>query len=493
MKNIAVLGGGLTGLSAAFHLSRRFPTAQIAVYNTDARFGGWVRSQRVTVSDADVVLEAGPRTLRPNARSVLELIHLLDLSSSLVTVPKTSEAARSRFLYVPEFGGLHRLPSTPLDLLKWFGLSAKSNLDRLLLSSLCREPFRRWNRSPGHDDESVDDFMTRRFGSEFSRIFASALVHGIYAADARKLSIRSAFPSLWDAEERGKGSVISGFLRRARHSTSTEEGVPYKLGSVEEKMQDTSVFTFRDGIGTITNALVKYLRGRPNVRMQGGVSITGIRIHPRSKQFELITTGLETVSPTHIVSTLPLFRLQSLLTPATPLPHLTANTYTSVTVVNLVFKRPPSSSPPLHPDGFGYLVPRPLAGYYDGSNRFGVLGCVFDSSSAAAQDTSRGVVKMTVMLGGPYPSCQLSVPDLLNELSIHLGRPLPEPLLVKLHHNKHCIPLLSVGHLQRIEELRHILANEPWTGRMEVIGAGVGGVSVGDCIEAGRNVGKKWT
>ena len=193
------------------------------------------------------------------------------------------------------------------------------------------------------------------------------------------------------------------------------------------------------------------------------------------------------------MSTLPLSRLQSLLTPATPLPHLTANTYTSVTVVNLVFPRPPASSPPLHPDGFGYLVPRSPDGYSRGSNRLGILGCVFDSSSTAAQDTGRDVVKMTVMLGGPHPRPQFSIPDVLSELSIHLGRPLPEPLLARVHHNEHCIPLLSVGHQQRMEELRHVLANEPWTGRMEVIGAGVGGVSVGDCIEAGRCVGKAWT
>ncbi|KAG6332443.1 hypothetical protein ID866_6649 [Astraeus odoratus] len=499
-KAIAVIGGGLTGLSAAFHLSRRFPGTHIAVYNAEARFGGWVRSERARVSftghngrheQADVVLEAGPRTLRPNSRGVLELIHLLDLSPTLVTVPKSSEAARSRFLYIPEFGGLRRIPSAPLDVLTWSGLSSGS-LGRLLFSSVAREPFIGKNRPPGLDDESVDDFMTRRFGRDFSRVFASALVHGIYAADAQRLSLCSAFPFLWEAEEQGNGSVVSGFLRRSRNKAA----VTYELGNVEEKMKNVSVYSFRDGIGALTNALVKYLRRQPNVHMHGGVAITGIRIDPRSKQLKLTTSGLETVFPTHVVSTLPLFRLQSLLTPATPLPHLTANTYSSVTVVNLVFQRPPSSSPPLHPEGFGYLIPRPSDGYFSGINRLGILGCVFDSCSTAVQDTSEAVVKLTVMLGGPYASCSRShvnIPDLLSELSMQLGRPLPEPLLVKVHHNQHCIPLLSVGHLQRMAQLRQVLASEPWVNQMEVIGAGVGGVSVGDCVEAGRNVGNLWT
>ena len=166
-----------------------------------------------------------------------------------------------------------------------------------------------------------------------------------------------------------------------------------------------------------------------------------------------------------------------------------------MTVVNLVFHLHPSSSLPLHPDGFGYLVPRPVDGY-SAAKGSGILGCVFDSSSTATQDTP-GIVKMTVMLGGPYiPGStsppQVDIPTLLSELSDQLGRPLPSPLFVKVHSNTRCIPLYAVGHLQRMEELKSALVSEPWNGRMEVVGAGVGGVSVGDCVEAGRSVGRAW-
>ena len=73
---IAVLGGGLTGLSSAFHLSRRYPKAEIFLLDRQAQLGGWVRSERVKlpISGASVVLEGGPRTLRPNGKSVLELV-----------------------------------------------------------------------------------------------------------------------------------------------------------------------------------------------------------------------------------------------------------------------------------------------------------------------------------------------------------------------------------------------------------------------------------
>ena len=78
-NHVVVLGGGITGLSAAFYLARKHPTVQITLVEKSTRFGGWVRSERVQVCDshgnrARVLLEAGPRTIRPNAKSVLELV-----------------------------------------------------------------------------------------------------------------------------------------------------------------------------------------------------------------------------------------------------------------------------------------------------------------------------------------------------------------------------------------------------------------------------------
>ena len=95
---------------------------------------------------------------------------------------------------------------------------------------------------------------------------------------------------------------------------------------------------------------------------------------------------------------------------------------------------------------------------------------------------------MTAMLREPV----VSVPRLIETLSQQLGMRLPKPFLVKVQDNVHCIPLLRVGHLQRMHELSCVLRGEPWRGKLEVIGAGVGGVSVGDCVEAGRRVGRGW-
>lgn len=77
-QHITVLGGGLTGLASAFHLSHRFPTSSITIVEKQDRLGGWIRSERAQIKDsrgaASVLLETGPRSLRPSAKSVLELV-----------------------------------------------------------------------------------------------------------------------------------------------------------------------------------------------------------------------------------------------------------------------------------------------------------------------------------------------------------------------------------------------------------------------------------
>lgn len=200
------------------------------------------------------------------------------------------------------------------------------------------------------------------------------------------------------------------------------------------------------------------------------------------------------------MSTLSLPCLQSLIPKLSPLPHLTVNPYSTVILINLVFAKPPIGLR-LHPPGFGYLVPRPPENFFYLNP--GILGVVFDSEALSSQDIGpEAVVKMTVMLGGPHtlkPS-DIAVQGVLKHVAQQMGHKegdlvtqlLMSPLYYKVHRQQECIPTLTVGHLKRMEELRGALQQDPWQGRMEVIGAGVGGVSFGDCVEAGRKVGLSW-
>ena len=184
-------------------------------------------------------------------------------------------------------------------------------------------------------------------------------------------------------------------------------------------------------------------------------------------------------------------------------------------MLNFIFACPPAE---IHAEGFGHLAPRPPKGYTSllGSSSLGILGVVFDSCSLHEQDSpaipdyyhNGSHTKVTVVMGGPYP-CQPLPPKLLSidrdsppsivhsvldELKIQLNRDLPDPVYWRIWNNESCIPTLLPGHVERVQEIKRTLKVSPkWNRRLSVIGAGIGGViSVADCIEAGRQVGRDW-
>lgn len=91
---------------------------------------------------------------------------------------------------------------------------------------------------------------------------------------------------MWQAEERGGGSILRGFLKKKKEAAA-EEADDYALGNVEEMMKDVSVFSFQDGIRMIPDALVRELKKNPKVNLESGVEVTSLRLNPLDKKFEV--------------------------------------------------------------------------------------------------------------------------------------------------------------------------------------------------------------
>lgn len=306
-RHVAILGGGITGLTSAFYVSRRFPDALVTVLEKSPTLGGWLKSERVDItSRSSVLLEAGPRSFRPGAKGLMELvifclsylifevitqhlaraqINLLGLTPHLLTTPKSSPAARNRYLHLPPNRGLVAVPSSI-----WGALT--SPLRSLLIPPILREALRAPNR-PGSDcaeehDESVDAFLTRRFGAEFARVFGSSLVHGIYAADARRVSMRAAFGRIWEMGERAGGSVVRGMVGQTVFGgRKPPKAHTYELGEVEERLRGVSIFSFRDGVGMIVDRLEQWLRARRGVRICVETSVSSLGYNPELDKFNV--------------------------------------------------------------------------------------------------------------------------------------------------------------------------------------------------------------
>ncbi|TXT07339.1 hypothetical protein VHUM_03059 [Vanrija humicola] len=478
-RRIAVLGAGLSGLTAAYRISTLLPTARIYLLDA-ARQGGWVKSDRHRVSfvsgdgertEGEITCETGPRSIRPRggpgAPAMLKLIRDAGLEDAIVPIPSTHPAARNRYLLTP--GGLERVAPSPLALLKPASLSAA------LVRGAALEPFRAVPR-PYPADESVQAYFTRRFGARVAHI-ASAFVHGVYAADPSALSLRSAFGILHDAEKR-RGSVVLGMLRGVAtpEAKAAEAAAWAELGELGTKRKDWSMYALRGGMQALTSRL-------GDAAAANGVDV---RCGDEGRVMGLTKTadGVESgpLSVSHVVSALPPRQLAALAA----LPHLTHNPSTTVGVVNVVYPLSPSQ---IHPNGFGYLIPR------NDASPHAALGVVFDST--ALPGTGDGplegkITKLTVMMGGPYwSSYGGSVPAggadaLVAPALAHLQSTFPvlrgtEPLLVAPHLNAECIPTYAPGHGARLRETHEAIARD-WAGRLSVVGAGYGGVSVNDCV-----------
>jgi protoporphyrinogen/coproporphyrinogen III oxidase len=216
-------------------------------------------------------------------------INLLGLTPAILTTSRNSPAAKRRYLHIPPTKGLVAVPTSILGFLT-------SPLNYFILPILLealRPPNRPLASKPNGEalqpveDESVDSFLTRRFGPGIARVFGSSLVHGIYASDSRQTSMRAAFGRVWKAEEKD-GSVVRSLLREAFFSVgkgSSENG--YELGGVEEKLKGVSVFSFKDGIAMLPRAMEDWFKRRQNVRIRTAVGAHSLDLNPFTKSFEV--------------------------------------------------------------------------------------------------------------------------------------------------------------------------------------------------------------
>ncbi|KAI9840733.1 MAG: oxygen-dependent protoporphyrinogen oxidase [Sclerophora amabilis] len=481
-KDIAVIGGGVTGLATTYYLSSKYPDVPVHLYESGPKLGGWIQTKHVDVGDGSVVFEQGPRNLRPstvNGMITLDLIDELGIQDQMMTTPKTSNAAKNRFVYYPDH--LVRVPTTAFGaVLGSFWEPALSGL----VSGILKEPF--LGRRPSTlEDESVGDFVSRRIGSQMADNIVSAVIHGVYAGDLYQLSAKSLLPLQWHLE--GKhGSILQGILKERTPMMTTADAHIHRemldKGIFEKfDINNTSVYTFRRGIQTLVEALEKTLEKRPNVHVKLQTKIQSIGFNSGSSEINIKTATADN-HHTNAICTLPASTLSSLSVPA--LPAFAQMSAVTVMVVNLYYK----NANLLPVQGFGYLIPRSVS---VAQNPERALGVVFDSIGTVAQDTVDGT-KITVMLGGHWWGGWEQYPDegegaamAKCVLARHLGIE-EEPTAINVALQKDCIPQYTVGHDRRMDDMEAELQSG-FKGRLKVAGSSYTGVGLNDCVRAARD------
>ncbi len=345
MASVAIVGGGVTGLTAAYCLKQR--GSQVVVYEATDRVGGVIRSERRD----GYLAELGPNSMSAPPSEVLQLLSALGLDASRVTA---SPAARTR--YIARRGKLLPIPLSPSELLTTRLLSNSAKL------AVFGEPLVDTSDSPM--DESVAAFFRRRFNQEVLDYVVNPFVAGIFAGDPEQLSVRHALPQLHTLE-RDHGSVVKGLMQAAK--------------------RPATLMSFRTGLQEIIEALARELE--PELRLRSPVT----QLRTGTKGW---TVGAAFQAPElydAVIYAAPAHRLDDIdldLAGAKRLSTLSSILHPPVAVVALGFPREQVAHPL---DGFGVLIPE--------VERRRVLGVIF-SSTVFPDRAPEGQVLLTAFAGG---------------------------------------------------------------------------------------------
>ena len=438
--SLTVVGGGISGLSLAYLLSRQIPELEITVLEAEKRPGGKIWTDR-----ADGFLcESGVNGFLDNKPTTLEFIKTLSLKPL-----RSNDAARKRYIY--RAGRLHRLPESPQAFFL-SGLLTPCGKGRILYELLAPR---------GKDeDESLASFAIRRLGKEVYEYFIDPMASGIYAGNAEELSLKSCFPRIYELE-RQYGSLIRALVKLQKEAKKTGKKVGPSPGGV--------LTSFYDGMETVIGALKESL-GKRVVTSKRVVGIEKNNGYYRaytddgqSFESEAVVLACPAYEAARIVSELD--RDASELMKKIP--------YPPVSVVCLGFRHEDID---FDINGFGFLVPS--------VEERRILGTLWDSSIFPNR-APQGYVLFRTMLGGARnPDMALQkeealIDTVLSELKDIMGVDV-QPEFSRVYVHEKAIPQYRVGHSSLVEELRSRLEKK-FRG-LFLTGNAYGGIGFNDCI-----------
>jgi protoporphyrinogen/coproporphyrinogen III oxidase len=436
-----VVGAGISGLVCAYALRKAGIDAQ--VIESSATPGGVIRGE----CRDGYLLELGPQSFNATS-ALLNLCRELHIDDKLLPAP----ANAPRFVLVK--GTLQPVPLSPPAFIASPLFSPLTKL-RVLRDILGRS-------SPLNSEESVAAFTRRKFSGELLDKLVGPFVSGIYAGDPEKLSLRSAFPQLYEAEK-SAGSIIRGLLFSAR-----------KRGASPEK---PTLQTFREGNQTLIQALAANLGS--NLRC--GVTAQSVRLTMASRNtptFEvtvLANDREELLTTSRLIVATPAHQAAALLCDVDPQfeSALAPIAYAPVAVVSLGY----ANSALRHSlEGFGFLVPR--------SSGLRILGTVWNSSLFPNR-APEGHVLLTSFVGGATDPSAVSLTEselvstVHRELASVLGISQP-PSFSHVHAWQRAIPQYNVGHMQHMNQLTQIQNKHQ---SIRLIGNYLRGPALGACVE----------
>lgn len=455
--HVVIVGGGITGMAAAYYLQCLRQQAgtplRVTLIESEDHFGGKVG----TVHQEGFLIDTGPDSFLAQKPWAVQLCRELGMEGEIIP-----PVARKFFMLIR--GKLHAVPHELVSLVPskpqaLWGATFISFWGKLRASMEGLVPARR-----DVEDESLGAFMRRRFGREFALKFAGPLMAGVHAGHPDRLSMAAVYPMYWEME-RKYGSITRGLLQ-VRRQRQSSKGSPYS----------TSPFVaLRYGMGSLVERLVQTLK---QVDFRLSTKVTGVIPQPGGT----VMVNLDEGEPLHAdvaILTTPAYTTAEWFQPYAPDASrlLREIPYASTAVVSLAYRREGVEHAL---EGSGFLVPH--------TEPLPITGCTWSSSKWEGRAPD-GNVLLRVFIGyaGADQIVEQQWDDLLARVAHDALQPLlgikEEPVMVQVNRWLKAMPQYEVGHLKRLQQVERVLTDYP---ALLLAGSAYRGVGIPDCVKQGK-------
>ncbi|HEY0264499.1 MAG TPA: protoporphyrinogen oxidase [Granulicella sp.] len=444
-SRVAILGGGLAGLTAAWELARTHPSAEVALFEVSGRLGGIIETMR----EQGFTIECGPEAWvsdKPWARQLAEELKLPLLPSNDAT-RKTYILKDRQLVAMPD--GMRMMVPADLDAVDASPLFS-DEAKRAFHAEIERADELKAN-APA-EDESVASFVERHFGREVLETVGAPLLRGVFGGDVSSLSA-CAVMAPFVAMEREHGSLVKAI--KARRNTSSNP-----------------IFTtLRDGLGSLIEAMTKAIPPEwvhlhePVLSLRRESEGWAVRTAQGESRFDAVLLA----TPVHVAAEL----LREQDAEATSLMQMEAS---SAVVIAFAFTQSFELPP-----GFGFLIPPGSHG------EDALLAATFVDQKFDCR-VPPGARLLRAFFGGEQGARLQTASDAevtalaLEQLQGILGK-LPEPALTVVRRLPLSLPQYAVGHLERMATLD---ARVKRLGGLWLLGNGYRGVGLPDLIRDAR-------
>ena len=449
-KKIAVIGGGITGLTAAFYLQKyardKNLPLEIVLIESSLRLGGKIE----TIRKDGFIIERGPESFVDHQLSVHELAKHIGIQDEVVNNNKGQT-------YVAVGSQLYPIPSN----LMLGGTSLVSSLLTSGIISLSGK-FRAAGdlvlpKTKENEDEPIGDFFRRRVGKEVVENLVEPLLAGTFAGDIDHLSIQAMFPEIYEIEKQHR-SLIFGMK---------------KSGHVLYKNHVDSFQTFHNGLETLVEKIEEQL---PSKSVLKGVKVESIdKLEDGSMQ--IYFNNISPLKVDGVIMTTPFNNAKEIFNHYGILRNIPNMSYTTIATVTMAFEK--SDHQP-YKDGLNF--------YFSRNSDISITTCTWCNhkfNNVAPENID--LLRVYIGRVGDEAIVELSDADIEKTVQEDLEKSLgicKKPLFTIVSRWKQSMPQYTVGHDERLESVRKLLHSE--FPKVKLAGSSYGGISVPDCISQGK-------